>query len=47
MDLGRGNLSTYLLYSETTKLNDLVPFKITQFEHNVNFVKRKQYAFDK
>ena len=44
----RGNLSTYLPYSETAKaffgLNVLVVFKISQCEHNLNFGKKKQYA---
>ena len=44
---GNGNLSTYLLSFETAKKNVLVVYEITQFEHILNFVKKKQYAFDK
>ena len=44
----KGNLSTYLPYSDTAKsyfgLNVLVVFKITLCEHNLNFGKTKQYA---
>ena len=45
---GKGNLSPYLPYSETAKLNVLVLFlKITQCEHNLNFVKKEEYSFGK
>ena len=47
---GKGNLSTYLPYSEAAKSYlgferfILVIFKITLCEHNLNFRKTKQYA---
>ena len=44
----RGGEFVYIfLYSETAKLNVLVVYEITQCGHNLNFVKKKQYAFDK